>query len=174
MKKHLILSLLSSLLLQLGVSAQQNNLQLVSTAGGFIQSAQGSVSFSIGEPVIGMITGGGFTVNQGFQQPEQISCTISGFNPFPATLYSKLDSLKLDAGTGLTKFRWSTGVQCNPSMSNIPAPITCRSPMHQDVRPQTPSWFNSQTRLACMYPLLRDFATARWMFRYGQRPSVTY
>jgi hypothetical protein len=109
MKKHIIASLLTMLFLQLHVRAQQNNLQLVSTAGGFIQSAQGSVSFSIGEPVIGTITGGGYIVNQGFQQPEQASCTITGFNPFAASVYSKLDSFKLDAGAGYTRYRWSTG-----------------------------------------------------------------
>jgi hypothetical protein len=81
MKKHIIASLFTMLFLQLHVRAQQNNLQLVSTAGGFIQSAQGSVSFSIGEPVIGTITGGGYIVNQGFQQPEQTSCCWMNRSP---------------------------------------------------------------------------------------------
>jgi len=92
------------------LQAQQPSLRLVSAAGGFIQSAQGSVSFSIGEPVIGTLTGGGFTIHQGFQQPETGACTIEGFNPFTAlNLSSRLDSLRLDAGTSYSRYVWSTG-----------------------------------------------------------------
>jgi hypothetical protein len=107
MKKHILFTLISILVLQ--VHAQQKDLQLISTAGGFIQSAQGSVSFSIGEPVIGTITGAGYVINQGFQQPNQTPCTIAGYNPFPAAVYSRLDSLKLDAGAGYSKYAWVTG-----------------------------------------------------------------
>jgi hypothetical protein len=41
----------------------------------------------------------------------QIACQAfaSSFNPFPANLYSRLDSLPLSAGVGFTRYRWSTG-----------------------------------------------------------------
>jgi hypothetical protein len=108
MKKHIITSLFCILILN--IQAQQTNLRLISTAGGFIQSPQGSVSFSIGEPVIGTITGGGYVINQGFQQPDQLLCTIDNFNPFSASsVYSRLDSFKLDGGNGYTRYVWSTG-----------------------------------------------------------------
>jgi hypothetical protein len=97
-------------LLTINVFAQQPSLRLISPAGGFIQSAQGSVSFSIGEPVIGTITGSGYVITQGFQQPDQTQCTITGFDAFTATsVYSKLDSFKLDGGASYTRYRWSTG-----------------------------------------------------------------
>lgn len=88
--------------------AQTISRQLISTAGGVATGTAGSISFSIGEPVIGTVTGAGFTLNQGFQQPEGLQCTISGFDPFPASIYSKLDSLPLDAGSGYAGYAWST------------------------------------------------------------------
>jgi hypothetical protein len=91
------------------VTGQEATLKLVSTAGQHIQNASGSISFSIGEPVIGTIGNANFTVSQGFQQGDASSCTISGFNPFASNLYSKLDSLRLDAGTGFTRYAWSNG-----------------------------------------------------------------
>ena len=92
------------------VAAQEASLKLVSTAGQYIQNASGSISFSIGEPVIGTIGNASFTINQGFQQGDASQqCTISGFNPFSTNLNSKLDSLQLDAGNGYTKYAWNTG-----------------------------------------------------------------
>jgi hypothetical protein len=90
--------------------AQQASLRLISPAGGFIQSAQGLVSFSIGEPVIGTITGSGYVITQGFQQSEQTQCTITGFDAFTSTsVYSKLDSFKLNGGASYTGYGRSTG-----------------------------------------------------------------
>ena len=77
------------------LQAQSISRQLVATAGGVATGSTGSISFSIGEPVIGTVTGGGFTLTQGFQQPESAQCTITGFDPFPASIYSRLDSLAL-------------------------------------------------------------------------------
>jgi hypothetical protein len=91
------------------LQAQSISRQLVATAGGVATGTTGSVSFSIGEPVIGTITGGGFTLTQGFQQPESAQCTITGFDPFPASIYSRLDSLALNAGSGYAGYTWSTG-----------------------------------------------------------------
>jgi hypothetical protein len=105
-----LLTALAAFLLTGTLIAQQSTLRLISPAGGFIQSAEGSVSFSIGEPVIGTITGSGYVITQGFQQPEQAQCTITGFDAFAsASIYSKLDSFKLDGGASYTRYRWSTG-----------------------------------------------------------------
>jgi hypothetical protein len=35
--------------------------------------------------------------------------TINGFNPLVGNIYSKQDSVKLDAGSGFSHYRWSTG-----------------------------------------------------------------
>ena len=89
--------------------AQQPSLRLVSAAGGYQQSAAANISFSIGEPVIGTITAGGYVMHQGFQQPDQAQCTIDGYNPFPDTLRICGTSHSLDAGVGYSGYTWSRG-----------------------------------------------------------------
>jgi hypothetical protein len=108
MMKNILLSVFLGML-STGIQSQSISRQLVSTAGGFATGPTGSISFSIGEPVVGMISGGGFTISQGFQQADQAQCTIAGFNPFPANIYSPLDSLSLNAGSGYATYQWSTG-----------------------------------------------------------------
>jgi hypothetical protein len=44
-----------------------------------------------------------------YQLPTQSSsCTIDGFNPFSQNISATADSIKLDAGIGFTRYRWST------------------------------------------------------------------
>ena len=107
MREIIVLILLSAI--SFDSHSQTISRQLVSSAGGVATGPTGSVSFSIGEPVVGFISGGGFTLSQGFQQADQVLCTIAGFNPFPATIYSRLDSLPLNAGNGYATYLWSTG-----------------------------------------------------------------
>jgi hypothetical protein len=83
--------------------------KLVSTAGGFITGTNGNISYSIGEPVIGLVSGSEVSISQGFQQGEKVLCSIPGFNPFLDKIYSRLDSLELNAGTGYTSYGWSNG-----------------------------------------------------------------
>lgn len=44
--------------------------EVISTTGGFIESSEGSVSWTIGEPIIMTEGSGNNLVTQGFQQPQ--------------------------------------------------------------------------------------------------------
>ncbi len=44
-----------------------------------------------------------------YEIPVQTNCTITQFNPFPDQIFSDSDSIRLDAGTGFTRYLWSTG-----------------------------------------------------------------
>jgi hypothetical protein len=46
--------------------------------------------------------------NQEALQLNQLNCTITSFDPFPASIYSRLDSLALNAGSGYAGYAWST------------------------------------------------------------------
>jgi hypothetical protein len=89
--------------------AQQSSLRLISPAGGYQQSASANISYSIGEPVIGTITAGGYVMHQGFQQPDQAQCTIDGYNAFPDTLRICGTTYVLDAGASYSSYQWGLG-----------------------------------------------------------------
>lgn len=71
MKK--IFTLLVGSVFWLGLAAQQTlTPTVVSSGGNYVTSAAGSLSYTIGEPVITTISGTGNILTQGFQQPTSI------------------------------------------------------------------------------------------------------
>jgi hypothetical protein len=60
------------------ISAQSLKPKVVASAGGLMEGSNGSLSTTIGEPVIGTFTGGSHYLTQGFQQP--ITVVLEGFN----------------------------------------------------------------------------------------------
>ena len=60
------------------ISAQSLTPKVVASAGGLMEGSNGSLSSTIGEPVIGTFTDGSFYLTQGFQQP--ITVVLEGFN----------------------------------------------------------------------------------------------
>nr|NQU93634.1 hypothetical protein [Bacteroidota bacterium] len=66
---HLLLLLLTSIIIQ--SSAQQ----VISTAGGYFEGENISLSWTLGEPVIETFEGNGIILTQGFQQPYNFYLT---------------------------------------------------------------------------------------------------
>lgn len=70
-------------LLLLGASiqsaAQSLSPQVIASSGGYFSNAAGSLSFTVGETVTPTVTGGGYTLTQGFQQPFDLTINLSAF-----------------------------------------------------------------------------------------------
>lgn len=73
MKKHLLT--IAAFALIGAVRAQTVMPQVVSSSGGSGQNAQGSLDWTIGEPVTSTVTDGTSTLTQGFQQPTLLIAT---------------------------------------------------------------------------------------------------
>lgn len=77
--------LIFSIILSTGFSFGQ---QVVSTQGDVYQNSSGSISFTIGEPVVAHVSDGSNSLLQGFQQPSWNFAGIDEFIPdFPVTLF---------------------------------------------------------------------------------------
>lgn len=74
--RRLDLALAVIMMVPLGASAQN----VVSTSGGSGTNTEGTVSWTIGQPVIRTVSGGGNTLTQGFQQPWADISTVVGEN----------------------------------------------------------------------------------------------
>lgn len=89
--------------------AQDINLNVISAGGGFVSKANGSLSWTFGEPVTGTIKNGSYTITQGFQQSKIIvsgvseelpaTCSIRAY-PVPATDYINIEC-ELDRESGI-------------------------------------------------------------------------
>ena len=78
MKSKNRISILSILLVILfGLSAQAQMQNVTATSGGNFDGASRSISFTIGEPVVGLISAGDVIVTQGFLQPHLIVTAIN-------------------------------------------------------------------------------------------------
>lgn len=78
MKKHLLT--LAAFALFGALKAQTVMPQVVSSAGGSGQNAQGSLDWTIGEPVTATVSDGTSTLTQGFQQPTLLIATAQNEN----------------------------------------------------------------------------------------------
>jgi hypothetical protein len=70
MKKQILL--IASVCCSLASQAQSLSPQVVASAGNYVSSAAGSLSYTIGEPVVTTVSGGSNILTQGFQQPNDI------------------------------------------------------------------------------------------------------
>jgi len=74
MKKYILLFLVA--IIGSPLFAQQLTPRLVASAGQVLPVGQGSLSFSVGEPVIQTLAGGTIILNQGFQQAQLLGDTL--------------------------------------------------------------------------------------------------
>ncbi len=94
-------------LASLHASAQMQSVH--ASAGAYFQNANGSIAFTIGEPVIATQTSGGIIITQGFHQPEdEFSTTApalapaSGIAVFPNPTRDEVFVTLTGSGTGWT------------------------------------------------------------------------
>ena len=69
----LILPVVMLIMLVSGVSSQE----VLISVGGYTESGAGSVSWSIGEPVIETLSGTGGVMTQGMQQPNAVASVVA-------------------------------------------------------------------------------------------------
>jgi hypothetical protein len=84
MKKQLLT--LAAFALLGTLKAQSVMPQVVSSSGGSGQNAQGSLDWTIGEPVTATVTDGTSTLTQGFQQPTLLIATAQNDNNLNSNL----------------------------------------------------------------------------------------
>jgi len=103
MKKHLIT--IATFALVGSLKAQTVMPQVVSSSGGSGQNAQGSLAWTIGEPVTATVSDGTSTLTQGFQQPTLLIATAQNENNAAVHLLvypnptADFVTLKFDAST---------------------------------------------------------------------------
>lgn len=84
MKKHLLT--IAAFAFMGALKAQSLVPQVVSSSGGSGQNAQGSLDWTIGEPVTATVSDGSSTLTQGFQQPTLLIATSINENNLSANL----------------------------------------------------------------------------------------
>lgn len=62
-----------------------------------------------GQPDMAVVNRGSHSLSVLRLNQQQMPACIPAFDPFPAAIYSRADSLRLDAGTGYTTYAWNTG-----------------------------------------------------------------
>ncbi len=77
-----------AVILSLSMSqAFSQNLELTSSSGGYDEGSNGSVSWSIGEPIVETYEGSSMNVTQGFHQPDIHVVSVSNFQDIEISVY---------------------------------------------------------------------------------------
>jgi gliding motility-associated-like protein len=123
-------------LLQLSIAgfslAQVSSLAptLIGSSGNFSSAGFGSISSSVGEPIITTVTTGTLTLTQGFQQPEQLACPTfsNSFTVDPPGAVCEGTNVTitplLSGGNPPFTYLWSSGQTTTAASINVAPTVT--------------------------------------------------
>ena len=129
MKNPFFIFLFCFLLLKISTKAQSLSNEVISTSGNYSTASWGTLSETVGEAVTTTITGGGYFLTQGFQQPITTSNGINSntsldfeinFFPNPTSAFANLNLTSKVNGTAHFKIYDVSGKEV---YSSIPSTI---------------------------------------------------